>query len=361
MNKKKKIKILIATGGSGGHIFPAQALARFLKKNRYKVFLTGDKKYENYASYCPVDYKIVKSGKSLRKLKDLRDLFFGFVHSLFILLFQNPKLVIGFGGYPTVPVLTAAVFLKKDIILHEQNSYMGKVNHFFGKHAKVLMTAYHEMYNVRFDDAHKIQFVGNPVRQSINKLRNSKYKYPAPNKKFNILILGGSGGAEFFSKKFIEAFKLMPREVLNRISIVQQCRSEDFGNVREVYRNLGVKAELKTFFTNAAKRINNCHLAISRAGATFTTEVSVIGRPMILFPSPNVKNDHQTINAKNFKKSGSAIVISEKEFDPKIFSKKLAKLIDDKVQLSAMAQKVKEFAVKNAEENILQVIRDIST
>jgi len=357
MKEDTKIKIAISTGGSGGHIFPAKTLAKFLKKHGYKVFIIGDEKYKNYIdSKDQIEHKIIKTGKSLKSFYGLREIIFGFFQSLFFLMKNKPDLVIGFGSYATFPFLSASLLLEKKILLHEQNSYVGKVNHLFGRFAKAIMTVYHEMYGVRFKDADKIKFVGNPVRDEIKKLSELEYSYPKKTEKFNILILAGSGGATFFSKEFTKVFKDLPKEILEKLHIVQQCREADIELVRDLYKKINVKFELKTFFKDVDKKIKDAHLIVARSGSSIF-EFAIASKPMILIPSPNVTNDHQMKNAKQFADMQSAMLVLEKDFDVDNFRSDFVKLIRDKDKLKDMANNAKTMAVLNAEENILKVIK----
>jgi len=357
MKESKKNKIAIVTGGTGGHIIPAKALAKFLIKKGYQVLLIGDKNYKNYVSNKDkIDYKIIKVGKNLKNLNDIINIIIGFLQSLYFLILKKPDLVIGFGSYATFPFLSASLLMRKKILLHEQNSYVGKVNYFFGRFAKAIMTTYHEMYGIRFADVEKIKFVGNPVRNRIKKLNSSKYSYPKKNEKFNVLILGGSGGATFFSKELIKIFEELPKKVIEKLNVVEQCREDDLENVKSFYKDLGLKAELKTFFKDIDKKIKNAHLIISRSGSSIF-EFAIARKPMILIPSPNVKNDHQTKNAKQFADVKACIIIPEKTFNVDNFRKDFVKLIKDKSKLKTMAKNTQEMVVLDADERILKIIR----
>jgi UDP-N-acetylglucosamine--N-acetylmuramyl-(pentapeptide) pyrophosphoryl-undecaprenol N-acetylglucosamine transferase len=354
--KDKDITIAISTGGTGGHIFPAKALADFLIKNGYKVYIAADKQYEKYIdNKDKIEYERIQVGQSLKSIFSIKNIVFGFFKSIYLLITKKPDIVISFGSYATFPFLCASVLMKRKILLHEQNSYLGKVNYIFGRFAQTIMTTYREMYGVKFADMNKIQFVGNPVREKIKKLNELQYSYPEKGEKFKILILAGSGGATFFSKEFIKVFENLPKDILEKLEIVQQCREIDIKEVENLYKKLELKYELKTFFKDVDKKIKDSHLIISRSGSSIF-EFAIAGKPMLLIPSPNVKNDHQTKNAKQFVDMKAAIAISEKMFNANRFSEEFIKLINNKDKLKDLAKNARDMAVLNAEENILKLI-----
>jgi len=356
----KKRNIILATGGSGGHIIPAKTIAHELIKQGYKPIIVAGENYERYID-DNINYKIIRTGKSLRKIKDIFNFVAGTCQTLIYFLLKRPILVIGFGSYSSAPSMIAAVLLRKKIIIQEQNPVMGRVNHFFSRFASVIMTAYCEMYNVRYKDMNKISYVGNPIRGSIQKLYNLKYQYPNSDD-FNILITGGSGGSNFFSNKLIYSFKHLDLKIRNKLKITQQCRKEDVEFVKDFYQEMGIKNEINTFFIDMADKLKSAHLVICRSGAMTANECTIAGKPSIMFPYPHAAYNEQFIIAKELERGKCAKVIEEKEFNNLDFAKILEELIQNQNILTEMSDNARKLAKQDANKNIIQLIeRNITT
>ena len=213
MNNDKK-KIILTTGGTGGHIFPAITTSNLLKEAGYSVMIVGDKQLEKYVDNIECEYKIVETGKT-KSIKTVISLIKGFFQNVAIIKQFKPDLVIGFGSYATFSILLASKFLKVPFFLHESNSIIGKVNKWMSGFAKCIMINFHELYGINIKNTSKIKIVGMPIRENIAKLANKEYKYPdfSKNEKFNIFITCGSGGATFFGTSLIEAIKLLDENI----------------------------------------------------------------------------------------------------------------------------------------------------
>lgn len=348
--------IIIATGGTGGHILPAVVLARKLKKEKYNVLIIGDKKIENFIQNDNLEYKIIPCGKKLLSITSLFSIFIGFILSFFTILKFKPKVVIGFGCYATLPTLMAAKLLKKTIFLHEQNSHMGKINKLFSNDAKYIFTSFYEVYGININNADKVEFTGNPVRDRIKELNAINFQYPE--NEFAILITGGSGGASFFSEKLVNSFKYLPNNIKSKLKVFHQVKlKSELDKIKDFYDKQHIKARVALFFPDMPEILKNVSLVISRSGVGIASELSVAGKPTIFIPSPNVANNHQYYNAEYYYKNNACILINEKDFNEKNFSKTLAQLIEDKNKLEQLSNNMKKLAIVDAESKIYDFIK----
>lgn len=371
--KKEKIKqeveenkkvVFLATGGTGGHIIPAITIAKKLKKENIRPIVVADEKYKKFKDLAgDIEFQIIqassikKSPKAL--LVSLFTIFKGFLRGLFLISKYKPSLVIGFGGYASFPILRAAKFKNVKIALHEQNSYMGKVNKVLSKSAAFIATSYPETYGVRYEAMQNVEFTGNPVRESIKDLYDEKFIAPKFDKdeKMNILIVGGSGGARFMSKVISEALLELPRLYKDKIFVTQQCREEDIDMVSKKYNGSKIESECKTFFLDMKDKIKKAHLVIARSGASTISEMTVAGKPMILIPYPYSANNHQLKNAQYVEKRKGGIIMEEKDFQEKEFLDLVKEFIDKPNKLLRMSKLSKESGIVDADEKIVELIK----
>lgn len=355
--KKVKPKIFLATGGSGGHIFPALSVANELTKNDYNICVIADKVFEKYSN-GNINNRIINAGKNLSSFFNIKEIIKGVLQSRHLIIKERPDLVIGFGSYAALPTLIACVITKTPFILHEQNVYIGKINKFFAKYAQKVMTSYHELYGISFDDMDKIVFTGNPVRHEIQRLNNMPYKYPDEGK-FNVLITGGSSGAEIFSEYLPKIFDFAHKEEQKKIKIFHQVREEYLDQVKEYYKKINVEASVSTFFKNIDELLEKAHLVIGRSGSGTLNETAIAGKPMILIPLKNSANNHQEINAKLFERNKSAIIVLEKNFNIPDFQKLFFDLVQNRKLLEEMAKNIKSMSVVDADVKITNIVKEI--
>ncbi len=306
MNKK----IVIATGGTGGHVFPALALKKYLEDNNFTVIVTGDSKFSRYHPFDDKHLLIPAAHFASRHpfsiIKSLFILAQGFLKSLVIIYKEDPKIVIGFGGYATYPILLAACILKKDIIVHEANTTIGKVNRLFLKHAKYLTTGFKKIFGIDEKYNDKVVYTGNPVRENIKPSDNK-----ANNKNFNILIIGGSQGAKVFSKVIPEMIINLPKEDKENLFLCQQVKEEDITTITAFYKREKIECEIKSFFDDMDKKLANANLVIARAGASTISELVKVGVPAVFIPYPYAADNHQFFNAKEIVDSKAGWVVEE--------------------------------------------------
>lgn len=358
--------IFLATGGTGGHIFPAKALGYELKKRGFEVIIISDERFLKYIDKNPeneIEYKIlpVKQpiGGLTGKLKSAISIIKSYFIARKLITKYKPVCTIGFGGYPSFPTVLAATQMGVKTIIHEQNSLLGKANEILLDKVNKLATSFPEVAGVAEKYKNKISYVGNPVRQQIKAVRQIDAPDFNISNNLHILVTGGSQGAGVFSKIVPEAIKLLPENYQKKIRIDQQARAEHIIYVQKIYFDLGISAEVSSFFSDMPARLSNAHLLITRSGASTLSEAAVAGRATIMVPLPNSKGNHQFINAQSFEKSGAGILIEEKNFSAQNLSKKLIEIFENPEQISVMSAAAKNFGEPNADLLLADLVQDI--
>jgi UDP-N-acetylglucosamine--N-acetylmuramyl-(pentapeptide) pyrophosphoryl-undecaprenol N-acetylglucosamine transferase len=360
INNKKQKKIFLATGGSGGHIFPAISVAEELSKsNDFDITIVADEIYKKYSSTIKFKNKIINTSKTLRNFKGLKNIVCAFWNAMFFLKSEKPDLIIGFGSYATFPILLACVFKGIPFILHEQNTYIGKVNKIFGRFAKKIMISYPEIYGINYNDMKKVIYTGSPIRSNIRELCKLKYSYPKEDEEFNVLITGGSSGSKIFSQYLPKIFNKEYEKEQKKLKIFHQVREEYVDEVIKYYKDIKLNAVVSSFFNNMNDLLSKSHLVIGRSGSGTVVETSIAGKPIIFIPLMSIKNNKQEDNAKFVEKYGGAIVILEKDFSIKNFQTIFFDLIKDKEKLESMANNIKSIAIIDANEKISNIVKEI--
>ena len=282
--------VLLAAGGTGGHLFPAEALAIALDKRGIAVELATDHRAAHYKFPARAMHIIpsatLRGRDPISLARTATLLGFGSAKAWMLLGRVAPKAVVGFGGYPTVPPLLAASWRKIPTVLHEQNSVMGRANAFLAPRVTAIATGFRSLKNFNRHWQNKITFTGNPLRPQVIAAGQNPYAMPADGK-LNLLAFGGSQGARVMSEVVPAAVGQLDARLGMRLNIIQQCRAEDLDAVRATYARLGVAAEVASFFVDLPARIAASHLVVSRSGASTVAELSAIGRPAILVPLPH--------------------------------------------------------------------------
>ena len=350
--------IVIAAGGTGGHFFPAEALAATLIARGHRVVLMTDARSGALKSQVFAGREqFVLSGAGLagrgmlRAAKALLGLAAGTLRARNLLKTLDAAAIIGFGGYPSVPPILAARALRRRpfIVLQEQNAILGRANIFLSRRADVL--ALGVAGTKRVPDGVRTEITGNPVRPAIAALAGRGYI--APMEAINLLILGGSLGARVFSDVVPDAVAALPDTLRARLCIVQQCRVEDLGRVRAKYRASGVRADLAPFFNDVASKLDQAHLVIGRAGASTIAELAVVGRPSILVPLPGAIDDHQAANAAALQ---GARVMAQQDFTAAALTAMLVDMLNDPQELSEAARQAASSAHADAASALADLI-----
>jgi UDP-N-acetylglucosamine--N-acetylmuramyl-(pentapeptide) pyrophosphoryl-undecaprenol N-acetylglucosamine transferase len=403
-----KKHIIIASGGTGGHIIPARCLALELaKKANYNVTFFGDKKIKGYVkSGDNFQSKIIFASQFANQVgfKAKISLFFallkiglGFVECLILFSISRPNLIVAFGGYATFPILLAAKILRIKYILHEQNAHLGKVHRIFAKNAKKIATSFKETSGISDFDKDKIILVGNLVRKEISKLAKKPYKLPnlaeddflenknrlgydvilaseiydfeerensekensdfEDNKLFNILIIGGSGGAKIFSEILPKAFYNLSEEIKEKIKVTQQVRKELLEKTFNSYKKFNINIHIDDFFDNMPKLIDKSHLIIARSGSSSIFEFCAAKKPMILVPFAKAADNHQLKNAKNIEKIGGAILLPESDFTINKITEILSKIIMNEKKLKEMSKNSAKFFNQDGLKNMINLVK----
>jgi UDP-N-acetylglucosamine--N-acetylmuramyl-(pentapeptide) pyrophosphoryl-undecaprenol N-acetylglucosamine transferase len=355
--------IVIAAGGTGGHFFPAEALAAELVARTHRIALMTDSRSSGLQSAVFAGREqFVISGAGIAGRGVLRAthatlaLSAGVVQARGILRRLGAAAVIGFGGYPSVaPVLaTRLLWRRPAVLLHEQNAVLGRANRFLARRADVLALSFAATRRVHAGAT--VQVTGNPVRPAIVALAQSGYV--APRDKIRLLVLGGSLGARVFSDVVPDALRALPPVLRQRISVMQQCRPEDLDRVRAHYAESGIAAELSAFFPDVAARLVAAHLVIARAGASTVAELAVAGRPSILVPLPGAIDDHQSANARALADAGGAWVIAQPDFSPAALAERLEKLLADAAGLARAAVGARSVAQPDATARLADLVEE---
>ncbi|MGD0633994.1 MAG: undecaprenyldiphospho-muramoylpentapeptide beta-N-acetylglucosaminyltransferase [Beijerinckiaceae bacterium] len=353
--------IMIAAGGTGGHLFPAQALSEALIARGYAVELITDDRVAGYGASFParrvhrVPAATPSGGSILARARAIVTLIRGTQAARKIIRAVKPRALVGFGGYPTVPPVLAAAQLKVPTILHEQNAVMGRANKFLAGRVKAVAKGFDHLAcgNARIEA--KTYLTGNPVRPSV--IQAARRPYPGfQGGVLRLLVTGGSQGARVMSDIVPAAIALMTPEERARLRIVQQARGEDEARVRRAYAALGVEAEVESFFTDLPDRISEAHLVIGRAGASTVSELAVIGRPSILVPLPHALDQDQAANAAVLEKAGAALVIKQALFTPEWLADTIRQAMLDREGLAAQAFAARRTGIADAAERLADLV-----
>lgn len=343
--KQSSVKtVVLAAGGTGGHIFPAQALAEELTARGVRVVLVTDRRFANYVKGLDgVEIKMIRSGSMsgglIRRGLNALNILIGIWQARNILKSLKPVAVVGFGGYPSFPTVLAATLLGCNSIIHEQNSVLGRANRVLAHRVSTIATSFASTSHVPEKAQGKMQFTGNPVRLGIRALHDVPYPQLLEDGKINVLVMGGSQGATVFSKIVPEAMRLLPASSRARIRLDQQCREADIEAVRAAYDAMGVNVNLATFFRDVPTRLAAAHLVITRSGASTVAELLTAGRPAILVPYPRAMDDHQTFNANTVEDAGGGWLMPETGFTAEALCSKLEHFLNLPSALETAAEK----------------------
>jgi len=363
---KKNLKVVLAAGGTGGHIFPAESLAEELSKRSHKAILITDARREqyNFADKNNVDVHVIYAkstvGGLAGKLKAVAGIFIGTVQSLKLLKQIKPDVVVGFGGYPSLPTMLAAFMLNIKTVIHEQNALAGRVNRHLAKRADKVATSFEKVSRISQNNMKKIVLTGNPVRPYIKAVRELSYPELKEGEHLHILVTGGSQGAAIFSEVIPAALISLPDEVKKRIRIDQQCRKEDMDKVSKIYEDAGINADLATFFTDISTRLANAHLVICRAGASTIAEITVAGRAAILVPYLYATDDHQSFNARALADKGAAFLVPQGLFKASLVAEYIKDFLRNPDALVKTAVNAFELGIVDADKRLADLIEKVA-
>ena len=339
--------VVIAAGGTGGHMFPAAAFAEEMRGRGYRVALITDERGRRYADKFPADEihgvsaSTIQGFNPVRATKGALSIWKGIGEANALLRRLEPRLVAGFGGYPSLPALWAARDQKRPILIHEQNAVLGRVNRLFAKDAAAIACGFDRLDKLPPSAVSRKHPVGNPARPAIVAARATPYPELPAGAEIKLLIIGGSQGARILGDVVPAAIAMLPEALRQRLSVTQQVREEQLPDVKRAYAQAGIRHEAAAFFSDIAPRMAAAHLVIARAGASSVTELQVIGRPAILVPLGIAADDHQTANAESMSLVAAADVIPEPQFDAAGLAQLLVTRLSDPHSLSVRAAAAK--------------------
>ena len=336
----KRPYLLIAAGGTGGHMFPAQALAEAMVAKGWRVRLSTDPRGARYAGGFPAEVErvVVSSGTFARGGAVARILVpfqiaGGVLSALARAVWDRPSVVVGFGGYPSIPALSAAWILQLPRMIHEQNGVLGRVNQIFARRVAQVACGTWPTQLPAGVEGHP---VGNPVRQAVLDRAAAPYMPPG-DYPMSVVVIGGSQGARVLSDVVPAALAALPAALKPLVRIAHQARDEDHARVVAAYQAADMTAEVAPFFTDIPRRLAEAQLVISRAGASSVADISVIGRPAILIPFAAATADHQTANARGLVEAQAAVLCAERGLDAAQLSAQIASILTTPERAEQMA------------------------
>lgn len=353
--------IVIAAGGTGGHMFPAQALAGALAERGRDIVLVTDRRGAEYGGAIADTVLTVSagmvSGQGLPgRLMGLGQIAFGAIQAHGMLRRLAPAGVVGFGGYASVPTMLAATRIGLPTVIHEQNAVLGRANRLMAPRVRAIAAAFAETAQLCPADRAKAEHTGNPVRAAIAALAERPYPAPERGGPLSLLVIGGSQGAAVMSEVVPAALAALPEELRARLEVVQQCRADDLDQARETYRAAGIAAELAGFFDDLPARLAKAQLVIARAGASTVAELTSAGRPAILVPYPSAADDHQSANARAIELAGGGWTMPQPTFTPDALARRIESFLIAPPRLIDAAMKARSIGVPEAATRLADLV-----
>ena len=355
--------LLIAAGGTGGHMFPAQALAEAMVGRGWRVKLSTDARGARYAGGFPREVQIAevasatfaRGGVLAKALVPFR-IAGGVMAALWGMMRDKPAVVVGFGGYPSIPALTAATLLGLPRMIHEQNGVLGRVNQLF---APRVMAVACGTWPTDLPDGVTGTHTGNPVRAAVLERAGAGY-IPPGDYPMSLVVIGGSQGARILSDVVPTAVAGLPDALRRNLRVAHQARAEDLDRVVDAYGQAGVNADVQPFFADIPRRLSEAQLVISRSGASSVADISVIGRPAILIPFAAATGDHQTANARGLVEGEAAILIPESALDAGSLSAQMAAVLENPEAAQAMARNALAHGRADATDRLVELVESLT-
>ena len=354
--------LIIAAGGTGGHMFPAQALAEVMLARGWRVQLSTDARGARYTSGFPEAVEIrqiasatfARGGLAMRAVAPFR-IGAGTAGALAGMMRDQPAAGVGFGGYPSIPALAAATVLRLPRIIHEQNGVLGRVNSLFARRVHAIACG---TWPTALPEGIEGIHVGNPVRGSVLERAGAGY-IPPGDYPMEVLVMGGSQGARILSDVVPPAIAALPLDMLRNLRVSHQARDEDVERVATYYAEAGVNATVQPFFDDVPRRMSEAQLVISRAGASSVADLSVVGRPSILVPYAAAIADHQSANASGLVEAGAAILMPEAGITPDALKDHIETILTDPKAALQMSRAALSVGVPDAAERLAGMVEEI--
>ncbi len=360
MQAPGRAPVLVAAGGTGGHLFPAEALAAALTRRGVDVHLVTDRRAARYGGAFADNAIHVVSSATLRARNPLAMartaalLGFGLVQAQALIGRLKPAAVIGFGGYPTIPPVLAAAWRGIPTLIHDANAVIGRANRYLAPRVTAIATTFPDVFRGEPALAAKATLTGNPVRPAV--VAAAAIPYPAAHDPLRLLIFGGSQGARIMAEIVPPAIRRLDSGLRGRLAVVQQVREEDLRRVREAYANLSIAAEVAPFFADLPARMAASHLVVSRSGASTVAELAAIGRPAILVPLPYALDQDQFANAGVLERAGGAIRVVQETFTPARLADEIATLAAAPQRLQTMAAAARSIGRLDAADRLAELV-----
>ena len=351
---------VVAAGGTGGHLFPAEALAQALTARGWRIVLATDTRGARFAEGFPAEERMGLSAATFRSGDPVGMVRAGLTIGQGVLQARSafgrlkPQVVVGFGGYPSLPAMLAAFSLNVPTVIHEQNAVIGRANKLLAPRASAIACAFPTLKKAPASVSSRVVVVGNPIRPHVRALFEEAYKRPS--RTIHLLITGGSQGARLLSELPPTAIQLLPEALRARLKVHQQTRADSIEAARKGYAEAMVEAEIAPFFRDMATRLGQAHLVIGRAGASTCCELAVAGRPAILVPLKVALDDDQGQNARLLADAGAAEIISEDALTPEVLAAALQRLFEHPAELARMAAAARSVAVPDAAEKLADLV-----
>ncbi|MEM9014876.1 MAG: UDP-N-acetylglucosamine--N-acetylmuramyl-(pentapeptide) pyrophosphoryl-undecaprenol N-acetylglucosamine transferase [Pseudomonadota bacterium] len=361
MTSSSRRMIVLAAGGTGGHMFPAEALAGEMRSRGWRVVLATDKRGLRFAENFPCERHFLISagtpsiGGPIAKGAAAFSIIRGVLDALGEYRHDKPDFAVGFGGYPSLPAMKAASFSGISYGVHEQNGVLGRSNRLLARSASFVAHGFPLLERTP-GGVYTIE-TGNPVRQTVLDAAAAPLAIDEGSP-IKLLIFGGSQGASLFSAAPTEAISRLPDELRARLSVTHQARADDLEQIRNAYANAGVAHTAEPFFDDLPRRMAASDLVLARAGASTVTELGIIGRPSILVPLKIAMDDHQLGNARVLEERGAARLIPEDDFSADTFRREIAALLSDPAALQKMAIAAKGSVMMNATETLADLVEE---
>jgi UDP-N-acetylglucosamine--N-acetylmuramyl-(pentapeptide) pyrophosphoryl-undecaprenol N-acetylglucosamine transferase len=356
--------IVLSAGGTGGHLFPAQALAAELARRGYAIVVMTDARFKNYETAFPTAQITTVPSAAFSDRSVLRlalapfEILAGLSLSLLKLARLKPRVVVGFGGYPSVPVMLAACLKRIPTVILTPDALLGRANRLLANHVGRIAA---NLPLVRFlpKDMGKVVYTGNPLRAEVMAYAFAPFPELAAEGRIELLVFGGSQGAHVFSDIVPAALARLSRDLRQRLRLTQQCRPEDLDAVRHTYAQMGIDAELAPFFSDLPQRMAAAHLVIGRAGAGTVSELALIGRPAVLVPLPHALDDNQMPNAEAFATAGAGWAVRQSEFSAERLASLLTEAFAAPEALAHKAHCARKLAYPHATLRLADLVEEL--
>lgn len=360
---RRNLHVVLAAGGTGGHTFPAQALAEVLADRGHRaIFITDHRGRISGRAIPSRDMHrlsvLSPAGGMMARARSAISMFKAYGEARGLLRAEAPDAVVGFGGYPSAPTVFAASRLGVPLVLHEQNAKLGKTNRWMARRAACVATSFAEAG--AGEDAGLLRLTGNPVRRAVVMVREQPYEAPALGGPFNLLVIGGSQGARALARRVPAALALLDQPLRARLQVTLQCPRADLADAKATLEKAGISANVAEFFDDIARRLQICHLAISRSGASSVCEFAVAGRPAIFVPYPHHADQQQLFNARALTGAGGGWLMEEADLTPEALAELVAGLAADPARLASAAKVAFEHGVPDAADQLADLVQDIA-